>query len=211
MTVTDELERLKIPLSRKLTGMTPDPRPRTQITDSTGRQVAANVRRVREARGWSTYDLSRLLDEVGRPIAPSAIAKVERAERRVDVGDLAALATVLGVNPSALLLPLKDGPADSVEITGAGSVSAEDAWDWADGKGPLRVPEGDFDARLQFDLYARPPRRRNEIQTPKHITRAAAEILAELAKDGRSGLVVNPRLLMEQQEDQTSPPEGEGD
>ncbi|MFF4566198.1 helix-turn-helix domain-containing protein [Streptomyces sp. NPDC001435] len=175
--------------------MTTDPRPRTQITDATGRQVAFNVRRIREARGWSTYDLSRLLKAAGRPIAPSAIAKVERAERRVDVGDLTALAAALGVNPSALLLPLKDGPADSVEVTGGGSVAGADAWDWADGKGPLRVPEGDFDARLQFDLYARPPRRRNEIKTPDHITRAAADIIAELAKDGRSGLVINPRHI----------------
>lgn len=190
---------LKIPLSRKLVDMTSAPRPRTQVSDSTGQNVAANVRRIREARGWSTYDLSRLLREAGRPIAPSAIAKVERAERRVDVGDLTALAVVLGVNPSALLLPMKDGPADSIEITGASPVAASDAWDWADGKGPLRVAEGDFDARLQFDLYARPGRRRNDLSTPAHITRAAADIIAELSKDGRSGLVINPRLIAEQE------------
>lgn len=201
LTVADELRSLKIPLSRKLVDMTTDPRPRTQVTDATGQHVAANVRRVREARGWSTYDLARLLREAGRPIAPSAIAKVERAERRVDVGDLTALAVVLGVNPSALLLPMKDGPADSIEVTGARPVAATDAWDWADGKGPLRVAEGDFDARLQFDLYARPGRRRNDLSTPDHITRAAADIIAELAKDGRSGLAVNPRLVADQEGD----------
>lgn len=85
--------------------MTEQPRNRTQITDETGKTVAANVRRLREARGLSTYDLSRALAEAGRPIAPSAIAKVERAERRVDVGDLMALAVVLGVSPVTLLLP----------------------------------------------------------------------------------------------------------
>ncbi len=145
--------------------MTAAPRPRTQVTDATGRQVAANVRRVREARGWSTYDLSRLLDEVGRPIAPSAIAKVERAERRVDVGDLTALAAALRVNPSALLLPLTDDPAKTVEITGVGEVDAERAWDWLDGEMPIeRIEPGDpSGVLLQFLVYARPAGRRMQI------------------------------------------------
>ncbi|MFD3698500.1 helix-turn-helix domain-containing protein [Streptomyces sp. NPDC058646] len=141
---------------------TQPPRVPTQITDPTGRQVAANVRRVREVRGWSTYDLSRLLKEAGRPIAPSAIAKVERGERRVDVGDLTALAAVLGVSPSSLLLPLDDSPSRSVEVTGGGSVGADVAWDWADGKRPLRWAEGSDigTANFEYRLYARPTYRR---------------------------------------------------
>ncbi|WP_413753070.1 helix-turn-helix domain-containing protein [Streptomyces sp. R-74717] len=135
--------------------MTPEPRPRTQITDPTGQHVAANVRRVREARGWSTYDLSRLLGKAGRPIAASAIAKVERAERRVDVGDLAAMAVVLGVSPSALLLPLtREG---TVSVTGAGEVPASTAWEWADGERPLVIPPGDKgQALLEYTLWSRP-------------------------------------------------------
>lgn len=152
---------MKIPVSRKLTAMTTDPRPRPQVTDPTGRQVAENVRRVREARGWSTYDLSRRLGMAGRPIAASAIAKVERAERRVDVGDLVALAVVLKVSPSALFLPLKDGPGETVEVTGAGSVSAQDAWEWADGAKPLNFTfDLDHTELLEFELYSRPPGRR---------------------------------------------------
>lgn len=165
MTVADDLKRLRIPLGRKLPRMTSAPRPRTQITDPTGRQVAANVRRLREARGWSTYDLSRVLEAAGRPIAASAIAKVERAERRVDVGDLAALAATLRVSPSALLLPLTDDPSESVEITGVGRVDAERAWDWADGEAPIeRVEPGDPSGiLLQFQVYARPPGRRMQL------------------------------------------------
>lgn len=152
---------MKIPVSRKITAMTTDPRPRPQVTDPTGRQVAANVRRVREIRGWSTYDLARLLRDAGRPIAASAIAKVERAERRVDVGDLTALAAALRVNPSALLLPLKDAAHETVELTGAGSVSAKEAWEWADGERPLNAPVGtDLTELLEFELYARPAGRR---------------------------------------------------
>ncbi|MGW7106998.1 helix-turn-helix domain-containing protein [Streptomyces xanthophaeus] len=157
-TVADSLRRIKIPLSRKLDGMTTEPRPRTQINDATGRQVAANVRRIREVRGWSTYDLSRVLAKAGRPIAPSAIAKVERAERRVDVGDLVALAAVLGVSPASLLLPNDDLPTKSVEITGAGTVPADTAWEWASNKRPLRLPEETRKRlMLEYKLYALPP------------------------------------------------------
>ncbi|MEU2413948.1 helix-turn-helix transcriptional regulator [Streptomyces sp. NPDC013099] len=142
--------------------MTPTPRTRTQISDPTGRNVAANVRRIREGRGWSTYELSRVLAEAGRPIAPSAVAKVERAERRVDVGDLTALAAALKVNPSALLVPPTDGPADTVELTGVGSVGGDRAWDWLDGEMPIEhIEPGDPGAALMFfQAYARPAGRR---------------------------------------------------
>lgn len=142
--------------------MTSTPRSRTQITDPTGQNVAANVRRIREARGWSTYELARTLKDAGRPISPSAIAKVERAERRVDVGDLTALAAALKVNPSALLVPPTDGPADRVELTGVGTVGGDAAWDWVDGEMPIeRIEPGDPGAALMFfQAYARPTGRR---------------------------------------------------
>ncbi|MFF1336355.1 helix-turn-helix domain-containing protein [Streptomyces sp. NPDC058290] len=145
--------------------MSTQPRPRQQVTDPTGRQVAANVRRIREARGWSTYDLSRALEAAGRPIAPSAIAKVERAERRVDTGDLTALAAALRVTPSALLLPPTDSSAQRVEITGVGTVGADAAWDWMDGEMPIeRIEPGDpSGALLQFQVYARPVGRRMQL------------------------------------------------
>lgn len=147
-----------------MTCMTP-PKTRQQVSDATGKTVAANVRRVRELRGLSTYDLSKRLSEVGRPIAASAVSKVERAERRVDVGDLTALAAALRVNPSTLLLPFTDYADDTVEITGVGTVSAEAAWDWADGEMPIeRIEPGDpTGALLQFQVYARPPGRRMQL------------------------------------------------
>ncbi|KWT62843.1 hypothetical protein ADL21_06255 [Streptomyces albus subsp. albus] len=145
--------------------MTQQPRPRTQVSDPTGKTVASNVRRVRELRGLSTYELSRKLEAAGRPIAPSALAKVERAERRVDAGDLVALAAILRVNPSALLLPLTDDYAETVEITGVGTVGAEQAWDWLDGEGPIEeiAPGDPSGALLQFQVYARPPGRRMQL------------------------------------------------
>lgn len=170
--------------------MTEQPRPKTQITDATGQAVAANVRRLREQRGMSTYELSRKLKEAGRPIAASAIAKLERAERRVDVGDLVTLAVALRVNPSALLLPLEDAPEKTIELTGRGAVSAADAWAWADGERPLDLDESRSSTdMLDFDLYARPPRRRRAQRAPMPLTPEVMQYVQDLAKEGRSGLV----------------------
>lgn len=159
-TVTCHPERVKIRPAPKLDSMNRPSRTPTQITDPSGRTVAANVRRVREARGWSTYELARKLKEAGRPISPSALAKIERAERRVDVGDLMALAVVLNVAPSGLLLPVDSEPLADIEITGSRTVRALDAWEWADGRGPLHQSNGGvraaYEALMTYRLYGRP-------------------------------------------------------
>jgi transcriptional regulator with XRE-family HTH domain len=69
----------------------------------TGHAVAANVKRFRELRGLSIYALSDALKEAGRPITPSAVAKIEKQQRQVTVDDLAALAHALGVPPQRML------------------------------------------------------------------------------------------------------------
>ncbi|GAA3037122.1 helix-turn-helix domain-containing protein [Streptomyces glomeratus] len=139
---------------------------------ASGRAVAANVKRLRQARGWSLRALSEALDGVGRKLSQDAINKIENGAkpdakqiRRVDVDDLVALAAVLRVNPSALLLPLTDDPAQTIELTGVGEVDAERAWDWVDGEMPIEdVKPGDpTGAILQFQLYARPSGRRMQL------------------------------------------------
>jgi transcriptional regulator with XRE-family HTH domain len=75
----------------------------TSDIGATGRRVAENVRRLRLARELSLRDLSAKLAELGRPILPSGLLKIEHGQRRVDVDDLAALAEVLGVLPGRLL------------------------------------------------------------------------------------------------------------
>ena len=75
----------------------------------TGKQVKANVARVRRARGLSFAELSRRLGEVGRPIPPLGLRRIEEGLRRVDVDDIFALATVLWVTPSILMLPATRG------------------------------------------------------------------------------------------------------
>lgn len=126
----------------------------------TGKTVAENLARLRKTRGLSTRQLSAELERRGRSLSPSGITRMEKADRHVTADELVALAAALGVNPSALLLPLKDGPDESIDLTGIGTVGAGEAWDWADGSRPLQTARGDLDALLDFDLYARPPRHR---------------------------------------------------
>jgi transcriptional regulator with XRE-family HTH domain len=166
VTVADGVGLLEPLLSRKLPVMSTQPRPKTQISDPTGKTVAENVRRIRdEIRGWSTYELSRKLNEAGRPIAPSALAKVERGERRVDVGDLMALAVALDVHPAALLLP--PTIEGDVEITGGGRVAAGIVWEWAEGERPLKLPlNDDGAAHNAFQTDARPAGRRKFVSGP---------------------------------------------
>jgi transcriptional regulator with XRE-family HTH domain len=170
--------------------------------------VADNVKRLRERRGMTIYQLSKLLRDAGRPITPAAVGKIERQQRQVTVDDLAALSVIFKVSPSALLLPLKDAPTDVIQVTGAGPVSGEDAWDWADGLRPLKFSEDDTETQmLEYDLHSRPSRRRRARSLdPRLLARpGVAALIHELAKEGRSGFVVNPALA------QDEPPHEEGE
>lgn len=132
------------------------PRPAAQY-GPTAATVAENVKRLRDRRGLSIYQLSALLRAVGRPITPAAVGKIERQQRQVTVDDLAALAVIFGVSPSALLLPLTSKAEDPVEITGGGTVDALQAWEWAIGRVPLRTtPEHQQTELLEHRLFGMP-------------------------------------------------------
>lgn len=62
-----------------------------------GRRIARNVKRLREQQKLTLVEMSKKLSEVGRPIPVLGIRRIERAERRVDMDDLIALAEVLRV------------------------------------------------------------------------------------------------------------------
>ena len=137
-----------------------DERPKTKSANElgeTGRCVAQNLARIRNAKGISTLKLAAILNESGRRITASAISKIEGGARRVDADDLVAFAVALNVNPSALLLP--HVASGSIEVSTAGHVSARRAWDWADGLGPL-LHADDEAVRVAFQLHARPSGRR---------------------------------------------------
>ncbi len=79
-----------------------------------GRNVVANVERIRAERGLSMRRLSALLEEAGRPVPPLGLSRMVKAERRVDVDELAALSAVLGVTPDVLLAPPGEAAGDPI-------------------------------------------------------------------------------------------------
>lgn len=139
-----------------MTEETRRPRPAAQY-GPTGQTVAENVKRIREHRGLTIYALSGALGKAGRPITPSAIAKIEKQQRQVTVDDLTALASVLRVSPMTLLLPWAVTDGALVEITGASATTARAVWEWADGARPLTTSEEDhLGDLLRFRLDSRP-------------------------------------------------------
>lgn len=147
-------------------------------TDAT---TAANVAELRDARKHTVRTLSALLDELGHPLLPSGITKIEQGQRRVDAGDLVALAVALGVNPNRLLLPASD--AGEVTLTPAVTAQPFQVWGWAQGRGPLMPGviatghgEETYDETLDdFRRHALPVRER--LRDEHTAVRAATDVL----------------------------------
>lgn len=96
----------------------------------TGEAVRANVKRFREALNLTFAELSRRLDVLGNPIPSLGLRRIEQGDRKVDVDDLVALAVVLKVTPSILLLPDTGNRDDHVEATGVRDITAQKLWGW---------------------------------------------------------------------------------
>lgn len=105
-----------------------------------GQRVAANVKHFRGRIG--VRELSARMTDLGRPILPSGITKIELGQRRVDADDLVALAVALEVNTNALLMP-RDPEADTAVLTEDYSTTGKRAWRWAVGQSPALHWEGD--------------------------------------------------------------------
>lgn len=112
----------------------------------TGLRLAKNLRAVRGQ--VSVRELSARMRDLGRPLLPSAISKIENAQRRVDVDELIALAIALDCAPNRLLIG-PDANDEQITLTvgniqpptGLGTIdtqpSARDGWKWARGVEPL--------------------------------------------------------------------------
>ena len=68
-----------------------------------GRNVAANIARLRAAQNMTSAELSTAMGKLCRPIPATGLTRVEHLCRRVDVDDLAAFARIFGVEPADLL------------------------------------------------------------------------------------------------------------
>ncbi|WP_098701376.1 helix-turn-helix domain-containing protein [Nocardia farcinica] len=123
----------------------------------TGQTVAANVKRLREDKNLTYAELSRRLETIGRPIPVLGLSRVENGTRRVDVDDLMALAVVLEVSPSALLMPGVDAGSPKVDATGIPDpVPAQRLWNWALGLDLLPGVSRDPLAVHRFVKYSNP-------------------------------------------------------
>lgn len=127
----------------------------------TTKTVARNVRRLRENQGLSAAKLAARTSELGYDIPREGIQKIEAAAegrpgaRHINADELTVLALALGVNPNALLLPPTVN--DNVEITGRGTVPADNAWEWANGNRPIN-PDPDDTETYGFLARTRPRR-----------------------------------------------------
>lgn len=103
----------------------------------TAERVGRSVQELRQRRGLSHRALAERTRQIGRPIQPTGIVKIEAGERRVDVDDLVALAIAFDVTPNRLLLG-EAGDAEQLSLTETAGASAAAVWRWACGESPLR-------------------------------------------------------------------------
>ncbi|HEX6498991.1 MAG TPA: helix-turn-helix transcriptional regulator [Micromonosporaceae bacterium] len=156
------------------------------VDEGVARNVARNVRELREQRRHTVRSLSAALDALGRRILPSGITKIEDDTRRVDVGDLVALAIALRVTPNRLLLPVGD-PNEAVALTPEVMTDQREAWAWAQGRDPLLAGEKALGDRLNVVYEGeRDEFRRNSLPASERIAdehtavRAAQDVLDRL-------------------------------
>jgi len=91
--------------------------------------VGANVKRLREERNLGLRAFAGRLAETGRPLTHTALDKIERGTRRVDVDDLMALSVALGVSPLRLLMPHTATADEYVQATCRPTEPAHLLWD----------------------------------------------------------------------------------
>lgn len=77
------------------------------VRGATSACVSENIELIRKGRGMSQAQLANQMTKVGRPMLDTAVSKMERGTRRIDVDDLVALAAAFGIRPEQLLVPWK--------------------------------------------------------------------------------------------------------
>jgi transcriptional regulator with XRE-family HTH domain len=141
----------------------------------TGQTVAANLRRLRGAVPLRSVE--NRLEKIGRRITASALQKIEAGKRRVDADELTALAFVLRTTPNNLLLPDTAEQGRMVEVTGIGEVDAANLWEWAHGRKPMYLLDGENpdEADDRFTRVTRPEATDRDLEDFVLAVRRAAE------------------------------------
>ena len=150
------------------------------------KRVAENVASWRKARQLQQKDLSARLREIGRPMLPTVISKIERGERRIDIDDLMALSVALDVSPLVLLLPRTGTGEETVLITDEVEAPAARVWQWVDGDKPLSVAENDpWGHTLRYRLDSRPEWDRDPLRAKYNDV--LADTVKKLVRAGQKG------------------------
>lgn len=119
-----------------------NPRKRGNPIGAAGKNVAKNIKRLRQRAGLDLRAMSALLADIKHPISPSGLSKIENRERRVDVDDLVAMAIALNVSPLTLLLPEYADAGDEQPMTGLTETMYSNVlWLWGIGQEPLFLPD----------------------------------------------------------------------
>lgn len=162
----------------------------TQDLGPTGERTAENFKDLREQSGASLRSLSTKLDEIGRPIPPASLMKIEKRTRRVDVDDLMALALVLDVSPNRLLLTADGGQGEIDLAPNYTAPHREIAWKWACGEWRLPVPlssgPSSMADALRFMARSRPHDKPGTFAENEAEFREHRERLAPIAKAVRA-------------------------
>lgn len=107
--------------------------------DTTGHTVADHLRRLRREHNLTPTEMSRRLGELGRPLSPVAVQRMETGQRAVDTDDLMALAILFDVSPHRLLMPVAPAADAPVTFTAAPRpVPAERVREWLGARKSLR-------------------------------------------------------------------------
>lgn len=105
---------------------------RRKMNEDWERLFAANVKRIRQARGLSQQDIADLLTEQGFPVHQTAVAKLETGQRPLRVAEAAAIAAALDIPPLSVFYgPTED---DQLEELQRELMRAQKALDAAESK-----------------------------------------------------------------------------
>lgn len=151
---------------------------------STGDWLRHRLLELRRRRGLSQTGLSKRLADAGVTLHPTAITKIERGARAVTIEEVLALAYVLNVSPTNLILPTDDDLAP-VKITPKIEHQAEWVRDWIAGVGPLPADDSEADYRAREDEYlsAAPVHEQRAVRAALHPLMIEIEGLKVLARE----------------------------
>lgn len=88
------------------------------VKDPTGVTVAEKISFHRDDKNISRPDLAKMLKDAGVDLTAHAIGRIERRQRKVELGELSAIAAALEVSVVELLTPTETTSPFGVTLTG---------------------------------------------------------------------------------------------